>query len=120
MKPWRWLVFFFSRPIHFSDLSALVRRLKSRAKADPTPAVATDAEQPPATLPGKERKARAGDNPSGSDTRPSIVSSMFRPDLAIGVSEQPLDSLPADLQDELVRPSTGRLQGSQPRQVGES
>jgi hypothetical protein len=123
MKPWQWLVFFFSRPIHFSDLSALARRFKPRPKADPTPAAAADmpvAKQPRVTSPVKERKARGSDNPTGSDTRPSSVSSMFHPELEIGVSEQPLDSLPADLQDELVRPSTGRLQGSLPRQGGES
>jgi hypothetical protein len=119
MKLWRWLVFFFSRPIHFSDLSALARRFKPQPKAEPKPALAPAAEEA-ATLRGKERKARAGGKPAGSDTRPSSASSMFHPELEIGVSEQPLDSLPADLQDELVRPSTGRLQGSLPRQGSES
>ena len=118
MKFWQALVFFFSRPIHFSDLAAVARRFRPRPKADPEPVVVQVAGQP-TTLPGRERKASGGDKPTGSDTRPSIVSSMFRPELEIGVSEQPLDSLPAALQDELVRPGTGRLQGSLPPQGSE-
>ena len=119
MKPrlWQWLVLFFSRPVRFSDVSALARRLKPRAKADrlAEPVAAAPIEvQPRSSARAIERKERA------ADTRPSIVSSMFRPELEIGVSEQPLDTLPAELQDELVRPSTGRLQGSLSGQGGES
>src|SRR5450432_591768 len=119
MKPrlWQWLVLFFSRPVRFSDVSALARRLRPRAKADrlPAPDSAAPIEAPPRpSSRANERKAPA------ADTRPSIVSSMFHPELEIGVSEQPLDSLPAELQDELTRPSTGRLQGSLSGQGGDS
>ena len=117
MKPrlWQWLVLFFSRPIRFSDVSALARRLKPRAKADRLAAAESAAPvdaAPKRSARVPERKAPA------ADTRPSIVSSMFHPELEIGVSEQPLDSLPAELRDELVRPSTGRLQGSLSGQGG--
>ena len=105
---WQWLVFFFTRPVHFSDLSTFASRMKPKAKTAPAPDVAAVpivATSPTRSVP-RERKV------PGTGTASAAVSSMFHPELEIGVSEQPLDTLPAELRDELQRPSTGGLQGS--------
>ena len=102
----QWLVFFFTRPIRLSDLSSLASRMTPRAKVVPLPE-ATSAEPielklaPPA--PARKRQAPR------ADVVPSAVLSVFRPVLEIGVSEQPIDTLPAELRDELRRPSSGHL-----------
>lgn len=92
--PWRWIVLFFTRPIHLSDLAALARPLKQREKAvkslDRAPA-ADEAEAPPS------RPRAVG--PGSASGRPPAVS-LRDPALEVGVSEQPLDTLPADLQSE--------------------
>lgn len=111
----QWLVLFFTRPIRLSDFSALASRLKPRPKADSAPASASASAAPIAAQPAPSEPARKP-KARGADARPSVVSSLFHPELEIGVSEQPLDSLPAELQDELVRPKSGRLQGSLSRQ----
>jgi hypothetical protein len=115
-RPWRWLVFFFTRPIRLSDLSALAARLKPRPKPVSTPlplpaeiaAVAAAPIEVPRSRPSPSRERPK----PRTDAGPSAVSSIFHPQLEVGVSEQPLDTLPSDLRDELQRPSTGRLQGS--------
>ncbi len=116
MKPrlWQWLVFFFTRPIRFSDLSSLAGRMKPRAKVAPT--LVPVAGKPIEVKEAIPAPVRARSAPR-ADAGPSIVSSMFHPELEVGVSEQPLDTLPAELRDELQRPSTGRLQGSGARDV---
>ena len=106
---WQWLVFFFTRPIRYSDVSALASRMKPRPKAAPspvTPSAAPIEVQSSLPAPVRERKT------ARRDARPSAAPSMFRPQLEIGVSEQPIDTLPAELRDELQRPSTVRLGGS--------
>ncbi len=122
-RPRRWLVLFFTRPIHLSDFSALAHRLKPkpREKAAPEPVVPTVIATVPSSEPIELRRARPSPvrAPGGvklatprKDAGPSVVPSMFHRELEIGVSEQPIDTLPAELRDELQRPSTGRLQGS--------
>ena len=105
----QWLVFFFTRPIRVSDLSALASRMKLRPEAGPSP-MPPSAEliEVQTTIPAPVRERQA----ARVDARRPVIPSMFRPQLEIGVSEQPLDTLPADLRDELQRPSTGRLGGS--------
>ena len=106
---WQWLAFFFTRPIRFSDLSALASRMKPSAKPAPLPVVAAAAPSSIDTVPTMPAPAHVRMKAS-FDAVPSVVPSMFRPQLETGVvSEQPLDTLPADLRDELQRPSTGRL-----------
>ena len=108
MKPrlWKWLIFFFTRPIRFSDLSALASRMKPRPKVAPPPAPPSAAPiDVPSSIPAPVRERKT----ARVDARPSVASSMFHPKLEIGVSEQPFDTLPAELRDELQRPSTGRL-----------
>ena len=106
---WQWLVFFFTRPIRLSDLSSLASRMMPRAKPGPLPLVAAAAPASIDTVPTMPAPARARKTARAA-AGPSIVPSMFRPELETGVvSEQPLDSLPAELRDELQRPSTGRL-----------
>ena len=112
-RPWKWLVFFFTRPIRLSDLSAFVARIKPAPLPQPAPlpALAT-ATTVPAQIevlrprPATTAPARAM---ASFDRPPARVASMLRPTLEVGVSEQPLDTLPADLRDELQRPATGRL-----------
>ncbi|MEP7138327.1 MAG: hypothetical protein ABI745_01795 [Caldimonas sp.] len=108
-RPWQWLVFFFTRPIRLSDLSALAARMspKRRRAAEPLPPAAASAapiEVPRArsTLPSERPALRVQAKPKGA-------ASMFRPELGIGVSEQPFDTLPAELRDELQRPGSGRI-----------
>lgn len=106
---WQWLVFFFTRPIRVSDLSALASRMKPRAKPAPLAEVAAAAPASIDTVPTMPAPTRAR-RVARADAGPSVVASMFRPQLETGVvSEQPLDTLPAELRDELQRPSTGRL-----------
>jgi hypothetical protein len=102
--PWRWVVLFFTRPIRLSDLTALARPLKQREKAavvaKPAP-VAEEAKAPPP----RPRASAAG---PGS-ARPQVVS-LRAPALAVGgVSEQPLDTLPAELQNEFRNSGKGAL-----------
>lgn len=111
---WQWLVFFFTRPIRFSDLSGLAGRMKPRTRAAPAPMPpsATPIEvQSSIPAPVRERKT------ARVDARASASPSMFRRELESGVSEQPIDTLPAELRDELQRPGTGLLGGSGLRDV---
>ncbi len=117
-RPLRWLVLFFTRPIRLSDFSAVANRLMPRPKSVPAPTPLPIADtvpmaasaapiEVPRSRPAQVRQPIA----ARKDAGPS-VSAMLRPDLGIGVSEQPIDTLPAELRDELQRPSPGGLQGS--------
>jgi hypothetical protein len=86
----RWVVLFFSRPVRFSDLASLLGLFKRKA-------VASNPE-PVAVLPSTA-KPRSSKIDMGDIWRPESVAT---PE----VSEQPLDSLPAELQDEL-KPRAG-------------
>ena len=60
---WQWLVFFFTRPIRFSDLSAIASRMKPRPKvaASPVPPSAEPIEVPSSMpAPVRERKTIRG------------------------------------------------------------
>jgi len=83
----RWLVVFFSRPIRLSDGAAILRLFKKRRAAAIEPEDKNDFRP---TRPSSFR-----DDPS-RDHWPDR-----RPVAAIEISEQPLDTLPAELQDEL-------------------
>lgn len=107
-RPWQWLVFFFTRPIRLSDLSTFAARMKRRPEPASLPVASAAPIEVPSPRPSPVRERSAPRKESG----PSVVSSMFYPELEIGVSEQPIDTLPAELRDELERPGTGRLQGS--------
>jgi hypothetical protein len=88
----QWIVLFFTRPIRLSDVAALLRRVKpvgrKAAAADTIPAE-------PAANPKPRRPEKAGE---ARATSPSLLHT----DLEVSVSEQPLDTLPAELQSELV------------------
>jgi len=88
--PLRWVVLFFTRPIHLSDIAAFLRPLKPRPKSSPVlvPAAVPDADRPP-------RPRAKGDG----SARPQVAS-VRDPSLDTTVSEQPLDTLPAELQNE--------------------
>ena len=115
-RPWRWLVLFFTRPIRLSDFALLAAWLKPRARPEPASAPAVVAVAPSAaatevprwksTLPPEEITA------SKRASAPMPLAAMLQTELAIAVSEQPIDTLPAELREELQRPPTGRLQGS--------
>ena len=91
--PWRWIVLFFTRPIRFSDLAALARPLKQRetTREPPDPMRAADAAEDRPSLPRAPAEGSAS-------ARPRTVS--LRDPLEVGISEQPLDTLPAELRSE--------------------
>jgi hypothetical protein len=87
----RWLVLFFTRPIRLSDFAPSRRRPDPR-EADDVEAAAARRERlatprPVAPGAGSERVSRL----------PARAASV-----EIEVSEQPLDTLPAELQEELL------------------
>jgi hypothetical protein len=89
--PLAWLVAFFTRPIRPADVSAVLRSLKPRLKARPrAPSAAPDDD--------RERTARPRPSPAGGARAPAapIRDNTFD----VAVSEQPLDTLPAELQSE--------------------
>lgn len=94
MRPplFRWLVLFFTRPIHLSDFAVTWRLPRSKKKDDVEPD----------TVPGGAlAKPRRSDPEAGA-----ARTSRLPPDAVaaeVDVSEQPLDTLPADLQEELLR-----------------
>jgi hypothetical protein len=83
--PWRWIVLFFTRPIRLADLKATAGAFKPRPKS--------------ATLPVAEAEEPARRSPSGP--RATTAAAVVRDAAAdLAVSEQPLDTLPAELQSE--------------------
>ena len=88
--PLGWVIAFFTRPIRLSDLSAVMRSLKPRAKA------ASEAEQGSGSA--REHAAQPRSQAAGGP-RPQVA--MVRDtSLDVAVSEAPLDTLPAELQSE--------------------
>jgi hypothetical protein len=92
LGPLRWVVAFFTRPIHLSDVAALLRPLKRPAKQGPAVAKAAPVDD------DADRPVRPRAKPSGAPRPP--VAPVRDPALDVAVSEQPLDTLPADLQSE--------------------
>jgi len=88
----RWLVLFFTRPIRLSDFVPSRRRPDPRDADDVEPAAA-----------GRERLARPLPvAPESGSARVSRLPAQTA-SVEIEVSEQPLDTLPAELQEELLR-----------------
>jgi hypothetical protein len=84
----RLVVLFFTRPVKLSDVKAL---FGSSRRAPPA------AIEPEEKEPGTPKSRR----PPLADIALEPRWSGHDPDAAVDVSEQPLDTLPADLQDEL-------------------
>jgi len=102
--PWRWVVLFFTRPIRLSDLKSFARPPKRREKAVEPPEPAPRADE---LKPAPPRRRTAAPGPASA--RPPVIS-LRAPALEVGgVSEQPLDSLPAELQSEFRNSSKGAL-----------
>lgn len=80
-----WVVMFFTRPVRLSDIAAVVRGL--REKRSRLAAAATLASP-------IESRSRIRPEPSVARDR------WVETDPAVDVSEQPLDTLPAELRDE--------------------
>ena len=97
IAPWRWLVIFFTKPIHLADLFAFLR---SRRKAAVPPSREPETETVRRRAPEKPRPAAAG--PEVRVAWPALDS---KP--GMDVSEQPMDTLPGDLRDELLRAVAG-------------
>jgi hypothetical protein len=110
MKPWRWVVLFFTRPIHLADVKAFLRPLKRPAKAAVVGVKA--AEEDAGASPPRPRPVA-----SGAAARPRVVS-LRDPALEVGVSEQPLDTLPAELQSEFDTASKREAERSRTRAGG--
>ena len=69
LGPLRWVVAFFTRPIHLSDLAALLRSLKPREKAKTRPTQAApddDAERPAPDRKRPRSATRRSTSPSAS------------------------------------------------------
>lgn len=89
--PLRWIVLFFTRPIHIADVKSFLRALKPRPK--PAAVAAAEPDKPAERRPSRPR-------PAGSDAaRPAGVAARDT-SMDVAISEQPLDTLPADLQSE--------------------
>jgi hypothetical protein len=100
--PWRWVALFFTRPIQVSDLAAFVRSLKRRDKpATAIAAAPADEDDLAASRPRTRTPVSAAARLRGFPLRD--------PALDVGVSEQPLDTLPAELQSEFRSSGRGRL-----------
>ena len=87
--PFRWVVLFFSRPVSLSD-GAAIRRLFRRRR--PIKAETEGENDVSATKPSRLHSGEDVSDDHWSDRRPSA---------AVDVSEQPLDTLPAELQEAL-------------------
>ena len=105
--PWQWVVLFFTRPVRVSDLAALASPFKRREK--PVKATAPPVIEVPEAPPSRPRVAA----PASGAHRPRAVSLRAPPLEVGGVSEQPLDTLPADLQS--VFRSSSKLALDPPR-----
>jgi hypothetical protein len=109
MNPWRWVVLFFTRPIHLSDVTAFLRPLKRPEKAAVVEVKA--AEEPVRASPPRPRPV------ASAVARPRVVP-LRDPALEVGVSEQPLDSLPAELQSEFDSAAKREAERSRTRAGG--
>jgi hypothetical protein len=102
--PWRWVVLFFTRPIALSDLTALARPLRRREKATVGAKPAAPADEVE-SRPSRPRSS----TPGPGSAQPRVIS-LRAPALEVGgVSEQPLDTLPAELQSEFRNSGKGAL-----------
>jgi hypothetical protein len=83
-----WLILIFRRPLKLSDAAVLLRPFKRRS------------------IPEEPEEEFRATRPSAPPRAHSAPVSSWRGDAtdsAVDVSEQPLDTLPAELQDELRR-----------------
>ena len=101
-----WVVLFFTRPVHWSDAKAVLGRFEPRARRK----AAADAmrDEPVA------RPARPVVQMSAAQ---AVVASLDYSAQDMAVSEQPLDTLPAELQLELASMTAGRAPDRSPRRV---
>jgi len=90
MGPWRWVVLFFTRPVHLSDVKGWLRPRRNEAAEVAVKAVEELASIPPVRPHPPFRTSAAPPRPLA----------LRDPALEVGVSEQPLDTLPAELQSE--------------------
>lgn len=96
--PWRWLVIFFTRTIHLSDVVAFLRARRKPPVPVPVPIEASDTSGAP-TVPGARRTAT-------TERKPLVPRLPIEgPPAGIVVSEQPLDTLPGELVDEFLHAS---------------
>ena len=90
--PLRWVVAFFTRPIHLSDLKAVGRALKPRPKSKAE--VKEEAAAPVVAQRPARPRAKVADVPR------ALIPPAHRASFDVAVSDVPLDTLPADLQSE--------------------
>lgn len=90
----RWVVLFFRRPVRLADFAVILRLFRTYPKnsAETGAVLREHAAEPLRKLP--EKAATRGSLPP-----------VHQPPLGVDVSEQPLDTLPAELQEELLVPA---------------
>lgn len=94
LGPLRWVVLFFTRPVRLSDVAALSRLFKPRAKSS---------AEAGAVL-GERARGPLRQSPERSAPRHGFPT-LDQSSQGVDVSEQPLDTLPADLQVALLVPA---------------
>ena len=98
-----WVVLFFTRPVHWSDAKAVLGRLEPRGRRGAAVVATAMPDEPPA------RPARPAVQKQAARAAVAVPAFDYSAqDMA--VSEQPLDSLPAELQMELASMTGGRAQ----------
>ena len=90
--PWQWVVLFFTRPVRVSDSGRARAPVQAPRKAGRSDCSAGDRGSRGAAVAATRRRAGIG------RSRPRVVSLRAQPLEVGGVSEQPLDTLPAELQ----------------------
>lgn len=103
-----WVVLFFTRPVHWSDAKAVLGRLEPRARGRAAAAAAAMLDEPVA------RPARPAMQTSAAQ---AAAASLHYSAQDIAVSEQPLDTLPAELQLELANMSAGHAPDRSPHRL---
>ena len=95
---WRWIRLFFMQPIRVTAIVAALRRGFERRRRAPIDAQETRLEPPPVRHPprGTSNDQRRAQGPAS---------------VGVEVSEQPLDTLPVELQAELSRVASRRRPG---------
>ena len=108
MKPrvLRWVVLFFTRPVHWSDAKAVLGRLEPRARGRAAAAAMLDEPVARPARPAVQKRAAQ-----------AVVASLDYSAQDMAVSEQPLDTLPAELQLELASMTAGHAQNRSPQRV---